>query len=186
MHHSNIFVLGAVALLLIPGSLIAQRNVESGSPDPAPSVLMTLNAEEALELANRWGMQGVGVTSFVTPQAVRFSFADETTVSVPLPEDQMVVAIAPYVNSTHRCEIHYMSGCRGELPAVPVRIIATTSRGETVIDDTRHTLPNGFLELWLPRGQRIEVRIEALGRSHTGEITTFSNSNTCVTTFRLK
>lgn len=44
----------------------------------------------------------------------------------------------------------------------------------------------GFLELWLPRNQTYQLRLEAMRRSTNGLISTFNNSDTCITTLQLR
>ncbi|VEN74307.1 conserved hypothetical protein [Candidatus Desulfarcum epimagneticum] len=58
--------------------------------------------------------------------------------------------------------------------------------GKTVMDETVQTLKNGFLDIWLPRDQRFMVTISGMDREARGVIETFSESKTCVTTFRLE
>ena len=97
----------------------------------------------------------------------------------------MVVAIAPYLTSTHPCENHYMSGCQGELSNVPVKVYGKTKDGLVVVDKTMTTMDNGFLELWLARDLEIDLTIEMNGKRSTRTITTDKNSNTCITTMQL-
>lgn len=60
-----------------------------------------LNAEQAVALANQWKWTQNSIKTYVDPQEVVFEFPDKTVKKVPLPEDKMVVAIAPYIYSTH-------------------------------------------------------------------------------------
>ena len=82
--------------------------------------------------------------------------------------------------------VHYMSSCQGELPKKEFNIRAVDQNGNVLLDETMATLRNGFFELWLPRNQRIELRIQGFGRTATGTIGTFNNSKTCITTFQLR
>lgn len=138
---------------------------------------------EALALANEW--MGNGVTTFVTTQAVKFEFADGEKASVALPADELVIAIAPYFDRTHPCEIHYMSGCQGELVGVPVDVVASLSDGTVLVDETITTMANGFIELWLPRDVEVSLRMATGGKSVSGTIGTFADSHTCITTLQL-
>ena len=153
------------------------------APAPSPANLRGLEAADALALANEW--MGNGVTTFVTPEGVNFEFPGGRKASVRLPADTMVVAFAPFINRTHPCEIHYMSGCQGELVGVPVDVVARLADGTVVVDDTIRTMSNGFIELWLPRDVEISIEMAAEGKSVRGTIGTFANSNTCITTLQL-
>ena len=150
---------------------------------PSPAAIEGLSAREALEVANEW--KGLDVVSFATPQAIHFVFPNRREVLVPMPADEMMVSVAPYVNRTHPCATHYMSGCQGELVGVPVHVVATTAAGEVVMDQAMTTPANGFLDLWLPRNRTILLRMSVGAYSTTGDITTFDDSWTCITTLRL-
>jgi hypothetical protein len=60
-----------------------------------------LDARQAMELANRLGSNDGTLKSYVTPREVVFEFADGRVERVALPEDEMVVALAPYRTRTH-------------------------------------------------------------------------------------
>jgi len=164
----------------------APAAARSASPRIGPELLEGLSAREALALANKWGTATPEVQSFVDTEAVKVTFKKSgKTVEIPLPADRLVVAFAPYISKTHPCEIHYMSGCQGELIEMPVKVSATSADGAVLIEQEITTMENGFLELWLPRNQEITITMEALGRKAVGTIGTFPDSNTCITTFQL-
>jgi hypothetical protein len=144
-----------------------------------------LNARDALALANTWKTTEKGVTTFVDTQRISFEFADGKKTSVRLPDAKMVVAIAPYITSTHPCETHYMSGCQGEMASTTVRVYGTSADGLVVVDDAITTMANGFFELWLVRDLEIQLTVEYDGKRASQLISTKSNSNTCITTMRL-
>ena len=150
---------------------------------PSPAAIEGLSARDALRVANEW--KGLDVVSFATPQAIHFVFPNRREIAIPMPADQMMVSVAPYVNRTHPCATHYMSGCQGELVGVPVHVVATTAAGEVLMDQTMTTPANGFLDLWLPRNQTVSLRLSVGDYTTTGEITTFDDSWTCITTLRL-
>ena len=60
-----------------------------------------IGAEQAMALANQWKWTQKDITSHVTSQEVVFEFPDGTVKKVALPDDKMVVAIAPYLTYTH-------------------------------------------------------------------------------------
>ena len=151
----------------------------------SPSRLKGLHAGEALALANQWKTEAPYVTSFVTPEEVSFKFDDGEMVNIPIESEKMVVAVAPYINETHPCETHYMSGCQGELINVPVDVVVKSKDGTVIINESMKTMTNGFVELWLPRDMELGVIIESKGLRSDGTISTYSSSNTCVTTFKL-
>lgn len=79
-----------------------------------------------------------------------------------------------------------MSSCQAELPEKEFYVKAVDQGGNVLVDETIATLRNGFFELWLPRDRKIGLRVQGLNRTAKGLITTFDNSNTCITTFRLQ
>ena len=79
-----------------------------------------------------------------------------------------------------------MSSCQGELANQKFRVKAIDQNGAVLISNTVMTLPNGFMELWLPRNRKIELTIQLDKLSATGAIETFDNSKTCITTFKLE
>ena len=61
-----------------------------------------IDAVEAMAVANAWKWSRKDVKSSVTAHEVVFKFSDGKVKRIPLPEDKMLVAVAPYVRSTHR------------------------------------------------------------------------------------
>lgn len=95
------------------------------------------------------------------------------------------MALAPYITKTHPCEVHYMSGCQGEMVVAAVNVTVRAADGSMVLDQTMTTLPNGFIELWLPRDQEYRLTVGSGDKKAEGTIGTFADSNTCVTTYQL-
>ncbi len=79
-----------------------------------------------------------------------------------------------------------MSSCQGEQVEKEFDVKAIDQDGNVLIDDTMATMRNGFIDLWLPRNRKIELRIQGLNRKAKGMIETFDDSKTCITTFRLR
>lgn len=154
-------------------------------PSVSPILLTGLDAKEALALANEWKISNSEVTSFITPDKLHFEFPDNNNVEISLPKDKMMIAIAPYITKTHRCSTHYVSGCQGELADIPVRVLAVQKNGTVLVDSTMKTMSNGFIELWLPRDLNITLTMESMNKKVEGLLTTYSDSNTCITTMQL-
>jgi len=79
-----------------------------------------------------------------------------------------------------------LSSCQAELPNQQFYVKAVDQDGNVLVDETIVTLRNGFFELWLPRNRKIALRVQGLNRTAKGLITTFDDSDTCITTFRLQ
>lgn len=65
-----------------------------------------------------------------------------------------------------------------------VRIV--NSEGQVVMNETVRTLKNGFLELWLPRDRRLQLKINGMNREINSVLETTINSDTCITNLQLK
>lgn len=148
--------------------------------------LKGINAKQAMKIAYKWREESIDVKTFVTPDAVNFQFKDGKKVVVPLPDDQMIVSIAPYISKTHPCATHTMSSCKGELKNTLIDVKAVTAGGKVLINESIMSPFTGFIDLWLPRDQEITLYVSALGKKATGLITTFRNSKTCDSTLKLE
>ena len=153
---------------------------------PSPQQLQNTIPQQALKLANLWRANTTGVRSFVTSEKIQFTFPDGQVAEVKLPQNQMVIAIAPYLQQTHPCKTHFMSSCTGEMQNQPVEVLVKDQNSKTIIKRTFKTHANGFLEVWLPRDGTFTVTLSAQGKSATGTLKTFSGSDTCVTNLQLR
>lgn len=102
-----------------------------------------------------------------------------------LPEEEFFVSIAPFINATHDCAIHSLSGCQGELVEEEFDVQITDSSGNVILDETKTTEKNGFIDLWLPRDDTYVVTITQEERTTESKISTFEGDNTCITTMQL-
>jgi hypothetical protein len=192
MSRSAFFVILTMSTIILAGcakgDVAAARQAEQpvrAASGPSPEQVRGLSAREAMALANEWFAAKNGVKTNVDARYVNFEFPGGKTERVALPEDQMVVAIAPYVERTHPCEIHFMSGCQGEIVQKELKLNVKRSDGSVLINDRIETMANGFVELWLPREQQFQVTFEYQGRRASGTISTYDDSNTCITTLQL-
>ncbi|GJM71109.1 hypothetical protein HMSSN036_33250 [Paenibacillus macerans] len=51
-----------------------------------------------------------------------------------LPEDEFFVSIAPYLEQTHPCDIHSLTGCQGELADQEFDVSIADLEGNTILD----------------------------------------------------
>lgn len=105
---------------------------------------------------------------------------------IPIPTDEFFVSIAPYRTVTHDCEIHSLTGCQGELVHETFTVTVIDEKGDIVNQDNYSTGVNGFIDLWLPRDQTLQVFIESGEERVEAELTTYSDSPTCITTMQLQ
>jgi len=70
--------------------------------NPDAARLNNIDAVQAMAIANEWNYSKKEITSYVTPREVVFKSSDDKVIKkIPLPEDKMLVAVAPYINRTH-------------------------------------------------------------------------------------
>lgn len=103
-----------------------------------------------------------------------------------LPEDEFFVSIAPFINYTHPCEFHSLTGCEGELASKEMDVRITDEAGNVHVDKSMTTLENGFLDFWLPRDRKYNITITHDGLSTEGTFSTFEDDSTCLTDFHLE
>ncbi|WEO78290.1 CueP family metal-binding protein [Cryobacterium sp. SO2] len=107
-------------------------------------------------------------------------------VSVPIPNDEFHLSVAPYLDATHDCYFHSLTTCVGELADEDLQVTITDdASGEVFLDDTVTTFDNGFFDIWLPSGRDLTMRIQ--DGENTAEVPVGTNADdpTCVTTVQL-
>ncbi|WP_042472251.1 CueP family metal-binding protein [Bacillus ndiopicus] len=102
-----------------------------------------------------------------------------------LPENEFFVSIAPYINETHPCDNHSLTGCQGELASKQFDVYIADEKGNAVVNETLQTEANGFIDLWLPRNQTYQIKIQHDGKAVESEFSTFDKDGTCITTLQL-
>ncbi|WP_274308441.1 CueP family metal-binding protein [Solibacillus daqui] len=121
----------------------------------------------------------------ITSQQLIVTDKDGNETHYALPTDEFFVSIAPYFTNTHPCKDHSLTGCQGELVAKDIDVFIENENGEVIFDDTVTTLENGFIDLWLPRNEAFVIEMVHDGKKVSGEITTFDEDGTCVTTLQM-
>ena len=89
---SFVFLLGVGSLFMGCG-LLADEN---------EAVLKNVDAIQAMEIANGWKWTQKEIKSYVTTREVVFEFSNGRSKKIPLQEEKMLVAVAPYINQTHK------------------------------------------------------------------------------------
>ncbi len=72
---------------------------DKNSPE---AILKNVDAVQAMAIANDWKWSKGEIKSYVTTREVVFELSEKKVKKIPLPEEKMLVAIAPYINQTHR------------------------------------------------------------------------------------
>lgn len=121
----------------------------------------------------------------ITSQQLIVTDNDNKTITYDLPQDEFFVSIAPYVENTHPCATHSLTGCQGELTEGEFSVYVEDAEGSVIVDQTMKSQSNGFIDLWLPRDKKYKVTIEHDGKTAKSELSTFESDDTCVTTMQL-
>lgn len=120
----------------------------------------------------------------VRPDEVVVASAEQET-SLPVPEDQFYLSVAPFVDQTHECFYHSLTTCQGELTGEEVDVEVVDAEGNVLVDEARTTFDNGFVGLWLPRDIEGTLRITHDGRTGEIDFATDAEAPTCLTTLQL-
>lgn len=88
-------------LMLLAAILLNTLSNLQGAPPADPAVLNGIDAHRALAIANEWRWSHPEIRSYITSKEVGIKFPDGRIAKIPLPEESMMVAIAPYLNQTH-------------------------------------------------------------------------------------
>lgn len=100
--------------------------------------------------------------------------------------DKFYLSFAPYVQRTHPCFNHSLSGCQGELPGTAFAVKITDNTGTVIVQKTVTSYQNGFVGVWLPRNIEGTIEVAYQGRVATAPFATYNDSQTCMTTLQLK
>ncbi|KAA8782834.1 hypothetical protein ABIE27_000284 [Paenibacillus sp. 4624] len=112
--------------------------------------------------------------------------ADGQKVTYDLPEDKFFLSIAPYVEQTHPCEIHSLTGCQGEMANEQFSVTIHDSEGNTLMkDEVLKSGANGFMDFWVPRDRTYLIRIVHGGKVAETQLSTYKTDQTCITTMQL-
>ena len=92
-----------IFIILILATIPAfQAYATQDSNKPADIDFEKIDAVEAMAIANQWKWSRKDVKSYITAREVVFEFSDGTKKEILLPEERMLVAVAPYIRQTHK------------------------------------------------------------------------------------
>ncbi|GKW12375.1 hypothetical protein PEC301899_26570 [Pectobacterium carotovorum subsp. carotovorum] len=100
--------------------------------------------------------------------------------------DKFYLSFAPYIQQTHPCFNHSLSGCQGELANTAFDVKITDKAGNVIVQKTLNSHQNGFVGVWLPRNIEGTINVTYQGRVASSPFSTYSDSQTCMTTLPLK
>src|SRR5699024_12256084 len=122
--------------------------------------------EDIKELVHTYSVEDIeDETASITSKELIVTSEDETETVYPLTEDEFFVSIAPFINETHPCKDHSLTGCQGELVQESFDITIEDKTGIIVLEDTIQTEKNGFFDLWFPRDKIYNIIMEHDGKN---------------------
>src|SRR5699024_3917490 len=124
-------------------------------------------------------------TASITSEELIVTNNDESETVYALHEDEFFVSIAPFINETHPCTNHSLTGCQGEMVEEEFDIYIEDMEGNVVFEDILKTEANGFIDLWLPRNKTYNIIINHNEKKVESEFSTFEQDGTCITTMQL-
>ncbi|WP_303969224.1 CueP family metal-binding protein [Sporosarcina ureae] len=168
------------ALLLITALSVGCSNEKANTETQESEV-------DIKELVNDYTVRNaVAASASITSSELIVTDDDKNVTTYDLPDDEFFVSIAPFVDSTHPCDIHSLTGCQGELVEEDFEVHIEDSEGNVILDEIKTTETNGFIDFWLPRDDTFTVTIKQDNKETVSEITTFDGDNTCITTMQLQ
>jgi len=90
-----------LSLLLGLSLLLAASGCQPDKNSPE-AILKNMDAIQAIAIANEWNWTKKEIKSYVTTREVVFELSESKVIKIPLPEEKMLVAVAPYINRTHK------------------------------------------------------------------------------------
>ena len=167
-----------IAIILLMSVLLAACSDKSASEE--------LDSKDVKELVQKYSTRKItDQSASITSTHLIVTDSDDKELVYNLPEGEFFVSIAPFINETHPCENHSLTGCQGELVNQDFDFYIEDMGGNVVLDETMNSESNGFIDLWLPRDKTYNVRISHEGKQIESEISTFEKDGTCITTLQL-
>ncbi|QVY61999.1 CueP family metal-binding protein [Cytobacillus gottheilii] len=138
------------------------------------------------ELVKDYSTSDMGEDSAsITSHDLIVAKSDGSEHSYELPKDEFFVSIAPYINETHPCALHNLTGCQGEMANEEFAVYIEDKEGNAVVDEVMKSHDNGFIDLWIPRDQTYKISIAYKGKKADSTISSFKGDHTCITTMQL-
>ena len=89
-----------LSLLLGLSLLFAASGCQPDKNSPE-AILKNVDAIQAMAIANEWKWTKKEIKSYVTTREVVFELSESKVIKILLPEEKLLVAVAPYINRTH-------------------------------------------------------------------------------------
>ncbi|WP_277749484.1 CueP family metal-binding protein [Oceanobacillus halophilus] len=143
--------------------------------------------QDIKQLVNDYSIGNVTAeAASITSDELIVTDSDENQTTYDLPEDEFFVSIASFIETTHPCANHSLTGCQGELVEQEFHVYIEDTEGNVILDQPMETQANGFFDLWLERDKTYNIAITQDGKKAESQFSTFEGDNTCITTIQLE
>lgn len=203
MHRSNAIALVAPALAVTLG-LAGCSSSEQATPPASPSApaaaegavqsklsQLGLDGKDTVAVINALDQtqkdKEIGLNGSVRQDELLLTSGEDksTETSMPMPKDKTYVSVAPYVDKTHECFAHHLTGCQGEQVGKDFQVTVTDAQGKKIVDEEATTYENGFIGFWVPRDVKGTLSISGEQGKGSTPLSTAADAPTCITTLQL-
>lgn len=176
----QMWIIGGLVIVIVLGAYLIASNAgkeEAGNAE-APNVKKMVEDISTRKVTPE-------SASINATQLIVTDKGNQTT-TYDLPENEFFLSIAPYVEQTHPCAIHSLTGCQGEMENKKFMVTIHDSEGNTLMKDAEiKSGSNGFMDFWLPRDKSYLIRVVHDGKLAETQLSTYEEDNTCITTMQL-
>lgn len=176
-----------------PAATTAASSAPAASEDAVQSKLaqLDLDGKDVVAVINSLDQtqedKKIGLNGSVRQDELLLTSGEDksTETSIPMPKDKTYVSVAPYVDKTHECFAHHLTGCQGEQVGKDFQVTFTDAQGKKIIDEKATTYDNGFLGFWVPRDVKGTLIISGEQGKGSIPLSTAADAPTCITTLQL-
>jgi hypothetical protein len=180
-------VVAAIGIFIYAGS--GERNtadVEEAQAQGSSQPVSQAAAQDIKQMVSDYSSRAqTSQSASITSTQLIVDSGGPNEVTYALPENEFFLSVAPYVQKTHPCATHSLTGCQGEMAGQDFDVYIEDAEGKEVMKQTVKSQPNGFIDLWLPRDQKYQMTITQEGKQAKTEVSTFESDDTCLTTMQL-
>ncbi|MDY0278209.1 MAG: CueP family metal-binding protein [Acholeplasma sp.] len=119
------------------------------------------------------------ISASISDQSI-FIYHKNKEYEIMLQEDLFYVSLAPYINQTHGCYTHSLTGCQGELIDIDFLVKIYNEEDFLLEEKTINSGSDGFFGLFLQKGVTYKIIVEYEGLSTSYDINAFTDQ-TCFT-----
>ncbi|WP_145323516.1 CueP family metal-binding protein [Paenibacillus xylanexedens] len=176
----QMWIIASVAVVIVIGTYLFASNTGKDEAD-------TANAPNIRKLVEDISTdKETPESASINAKQLIVTDQDKKTTTYDLPENEFFLSIAPYVDQTHPCAIHSLTGCQGEMSNEEFNVTIHDSEGNTLMKDSMmKSGANGFMDLWVPRDRTYLIRVVHDGKVAETQLSTYDNDDTCITTMQL-